>query len=59
MPKRLTRKGQPTQTTEKGLEIPVPKRKSVFDLLNRAATKRAEDAPSERGKGRRRTSRGR
>jgi hypothetical protein len=32
--KRLTREGEPSQKTEKGLEIPVPKAEEVFGLLN-------------------------
>lgn len=28
---------EPTQTTDEGLEIPVPKRGDVFDVLRRAA----------------------
>ena len=46
-----------TQKTKTGLEIPVPKRKSVFGLLDKAAKKQAEEEPSARGKGKRRTSR--
>lgn len=61
MPKKkqpLTRDDEPTQTTKQGLEIPVPKRKAVFGLLDQAAKKRGQK-PSARGKGKRRTSRGR
>jgi hypothetical protein len=62
MPKRdgkrpLFRKGQRSQKTEQGLEIPLPKRKDVFGLLDKAAKKREPDESSERGKGKRRTSR--
>ena len=59
MPKRkLFRKGETTQRTETGLEIPVAKRKDVLDLFNRAAKKRApvEEPPSEPDQGTRRTS---
>jgi hypothetical protein len=31
------RKGEPTQTTDKGLEIPVPKRRDVMGNLKRLA----------------------
>jgi hypothetical protein len=57
MPKRrLFRKGQTTQRTETGFEIPVPRRKDVFDLFDRAARKRAPGEPSESETGTRRTS---
>lgn len=46
-----------TQKTESGLEIPVPKRKSVFGLLDKAARKQAPEKPSESDRGKRRTSR--
>ena len=64
MPKRngkrpLVREGEPSQETEQGLEIPIPERRDVFDLLDKAAKKREKDEPSGRGKGKRRTSRGR
>jgi hypothetical protein len=36
-PKRLTREGEPTQTTPGGLEIPVPTRGEFFRGLERAA----------------------
>ena len=52
--KPLTRKGEPTQKTDEGVEIPVPKRGDVMDLLGKAATKRE---PSRSEKGKRRTSR--
>jgi hypothetical protein len=52
--KPLVRKGEPTQKTDQGVEIPLPKRKSVMDLLNKAATKRK---PSRSEKGKRRTAR--
>jgi hypothetical protein len=37
--KRLTREGEPSQKTEKGLEIPVPKADEFFGLLKRALRK--------------------
>jgi hypothetical protein len=37
-----------TQRTEQGYEIPVPKRKSVMDLLGKAATKRSGAQEAER-----------
>ena len=42
-----------TQKTEQGYEIPVPKREDVFDLLDKAATKRSTGQSSKRGKGQR------
>jgi hypothetical protein len=44
--KRLVREDEPSQRTEKGLEIPVPKRDQFFEALNKASKK--ED--SGRGK---------
>ncbi len=38
--KSLTRPGEPTQMTKTGLEIPIPTRREVFDLLDRAAEQR-------------------
>ena len=45
----LVPESKPSQRTKTGYEIPVPKRKDVFDLFNRAAKKRApvEGPPSE------------
>ena len=37
--KRLTREGEPSQKTEKGLEIPIPSRRDFFGALKRAAKK--------------------
>ncbi len=59
MPKKssddLSREGEPSQTTEKGLEIPVPERKELFGFLDRVTRR-----PSEpRGPGKRRSSRSR
>jgi len=44
-----------TQRTKTGYEIPVPKRKDVFGLLDKAAKK--SEKPSRSGRGKRRTSR--
>ena len=44
MTKKEQPASEPKQITPKGLEIPVPKRKDVFDLLNRAAKKRPKKA---------------
>ena len=52
--KPLTREGEPTQTTEQGLEIPVPERDEVLRVLGKAIKKTS--APPRRGK--RRSSRG-
>lgn len=35
--KKLTKPDEPSQTTEKGLEIPVPTKKAFESLLKRAA----------------------
>ena len=35
--KRLTREGEPSQTTDKGLEIPVPERDQFFSDLDKAS----------------------
>lgn len=49
MPKQsddLSREGEPSQKTKKGLSIPIPD-KSEFDaLLDKAATKDQEEEPS-------------
>jgi hypothetical protein len=45
-----------TQRTDEGYEIPVPKRKDVFDVFDKAAKKRSAE-PSRPEKGKRRTSR--
>ena len=55
--KRLTREGEPSQKTEKGLEVPVPSRRDFFGALKKAARKsldrgRARDSdpgPSQSG----------
>jgi hypothetical protein len=46
-----------TQRTDEGYEIPVPRRKDVFAVFDKAATKRS-GKPSRSAKGKRRTSRG-
>ena len=61
MPKKssddLSRKGEPSQRTDEGLEIPVPTRDELFGVLDRAIRKSGE--PSERpSEGKRRPSRG-
>lgn len=53
MPKRNGKRD--TQRTEKGYEIPVPKRGEVFDVLDKATKKRS--GTSQSAKGKRRTSR--
>lgn len=52
---KLVREDEPSQRTEQGLEIPVPEREQVMDVLNKATRKRE---PSRSAKGKRRTSRG-
>lgn len=37
--KRLVREGEPSQKTEKGLEIPVPERGEFFGALDKASKK--------------------
>ena len=37
--RRLIREGEPSQKTEKGLEIPVPERSEFFDALDKASKK--------------------
>jgi hypothetical protein len=54
----LARRDEPSQTTEQGLEIPVPERSEVMDLFSRAAKKRSPAGYSSRSaRGKRRTSR--
>ena len=53
--RKLVREGEPSQETEQGLEIPVPDRKTVMDVFDRAITKKPK--PSRSAKGKRRTSR--
>ena len=45
MPKKP--KGEPTQTTEKGAEIPVPKKDDVFDALRKVAKADEDDADQQ------------
>ena len=50
--KRLTREGEPSQKTEKGLEIPTPTRREFFSALKKAAKKnldRGRDRDSDPG----------
>lgn len=49
--KRLVREGEPSQKTEKGLEIPVPKRGEFFDALDKASKKEnsGREKPSRSG----------
>ena len=42
----LAREGEPSQKTEKGLEIPVPKADEFFGLLKKATRKAAPEKPS-------------
>ncbi len=39
--KQLVREGEPSQKTEKGLEIPVPTREDFFGALKKAAKKKS------------------
>jgi hypothetical protein len=48
--KPLTREGEPTQTTEQGLEIPVPERREVFDVLGKVVKKQRPSEQPRRGK---------
>jgi hypothetical protein len=48
--RRLVREGEPSQETEKGLEIPVPKREQFFGDLDKASKKRVRrENPSQSG----------
>jgi hypothetical protein len=52
--RRLVREGEPSQKTDKGLEIPVPKRDEFFDALNKASKKNSDqEKPSRSGRGKR------
>jgi hypothetical protein len=42
----LTREGEPSQKTAKGLEIPIPSREEFFEGLKRAARK-GKDSPAK------------
>jgi hypothetical protein len=57
MPKQsddLSREGEPSQKTDKGLEIPVPKRKDFGRFID--GLKRQKDDASQSGQGKPRTS---
>ena len=48
--KRLVREGEPSQKTEKGLEIPVPERGEFFGALDKASKKNSgRENPSRSG----------
>lgn len=48
--KRLVREGEPSQKTDKGLEIPIPERRDFFGALDKAAKKpRPGEEPSRPG----------
>jgi hypothetical protein len=48
--RRLVSEGEPSQKTEKGLEIPVPKRDEFFDALDKASKKNSDqEKPSRSG----------
>ena len=48
--RRLVREGEPSQETDKGLEIPVPKRDEFFDALDKASKKNSgRGKPSRSG----------
>ncbi len=46
--KPLVRKDEPSQKTEQGLEIPVPKRRDFFGALDKAAKKPRPGGKSSR-----------
>lgn len=48
--KPLTREGEPSQTTEHGLEIPVPERDELFGALGKVIKKRSPSEQPHRGK---------
>ena len=48
----LVREGEPSQKTEKGLEIPVPTKDEFFGLLDKATKKKeSRGKPSQSGRG--------
>jgi hypothetical protein len=49
--KRLVREGEPSQKTDKGLEIPIPKRSGFFGALDKASKKEnsGREKPSRSG----------
>lgn len=55
----LAREGEPSQTTESGLEIPVPNTDEVFGVLDRAIQKEPKKPSARSGRGKRRPSRAR
>lgn len=59
MPKQsndLSRAGEPSQETKKGLKIPIPKTKDFDKLLKKAAKKRSPEEPSQSDRGKPQTS---
>jgi hypothetical protein len=47
----LTREGEPSQKTEKGLEIPMPTKDDFFGLLDKATKKKeSREKPSQSGR---------
>ena len=48
----LAREGEPSQKTEKGLEIPIPKTDEFFGLLKKATRKATREKPSRPDQGR-------
>jgi hypothetical protein len=47
--KRLTREGEPSQKTPKGLEIPLPTEGDFSRLLDKAAKREDREKPSRSG----------
>ncbi len=45
--KRLVREGEPSQRTEKGLEIPIPERGEFFGALDKASKKNSGAKPEK------------
>jgi hypothetical protein len=56
---RLVREGEPSQKTDKGLEIPVPTEPELFGVLDRAIQKEPKKPSARSGRGKRRPSRAR
>jgi hypothetical protein len=52
----LAREGEPSQTTDQGLEIPVPTKDELFGVLGRTIKKSREKPSEQRGRGKRRPS---
>jgi hypothetical protein len=40
--RRLVREGEPSQKTDRGLEIPIPERSEFFGALDKASKKNSE-----------------